>query len=222
MKKIFISVFFTSVFWVVIGLVVYKQFSQAAPESKPAVSLRTISEEERAFYKSKFVNIKAGGLRGSGCEYKPGYFLTALHVLIPSILDDDIISVNDKKATLVSKSKTREDYAILSTHADIDERLGTLPEHEFKEGEDVIIVGSPGDQVALVQPGKIINTLVMDETNVVKKSAKKVYTIYVESGISGGCVYPADSDIPVAVFTKKDGDSESRIGEISIASKAKE
>lgn len=220
--KVFISVLMTSIFWVIIGLVIYRQHYDEMQKVDSEVHLKEISQIDRDFYKSKAVNIRAGGSFGSGCEIKPGYYLTALHIIMGPIWDHETISVNDKKATLVESSKVIEDYALLTINAEVDPRLAKLPEYEFTEGEDVIIVGNPGNQDTLVQPGKIINTKVNDANGYPKKSSKKVFTVYVEHGISGGCVYPYGSKTPVAVFIKKDENRDQHLGEVSVVTKSVE
>lgn len=188
----------------------------------PKIALAHIPEHAIKMYKSKYVEVKAGRSQSSGCLLEPGVYLTAFHGVVYPWLDKEAIYVNGAPARLVWHSKTDQDYAILTTKEKFDDKRFTLPLYEFKIGDDIVIVGSPGTTTALVEPGKIINTDVKDAAGNLKIGAKQAFSIYIESGISGGCVYPLGSDYPVAVVTKKDGNPDKTIGEISLVSKVAE
>jgi hypothetical protein len=205
----------TSLFWIVIGLIINKFYYSPIIKSERELRLREIGEVDRQYYKSKFVSIRGGNSKGSGCEIRPGYFLTALHVIYDAIVADEVIAVNDKKASVVNNS-IPEDYAFLTTNAEVDPKLAKVPHYEFQEGEDIIVVGAPGTEPVMVQAAKIINTTVVDENFEVKKSFKKIYTVYIEHGISGGCVYPFGGTTPVAIITQKYEGTDYHIGVISV------
>ncbi|QQS23107.1 hypothetical protein IPM19_00875 [bacterium] len=188
----------------------------------PKIALADIPEQDIKQYKKKHVEVKAGKYQSSGCEIEPGVFLTAFHGVMGPWLDEEQIYVNETPAKLAWHSKTEQDYAILTTKEKFDAKKYVLDPYEFKIGDDIVIVGSPGSTRALVQPGKIINTDVKNEDGNYKMGAKKAFTIYIESGISGGCVYPLGSNNAVAVMTKKDNNPEKTIGEISLVSKISE
>lgn len=188
----------------------------------PKIALASIPEQDIKLYKKKYVEVKAGKYQSSGCEIEPGVFLTAFHGVVNPWLDKEQIYVNETPAKLAWHSKTDQDYVILTTKEKFDVKKYALTPYDFKIGDDIVIVGSPGSTTALVQPGKIINTDIKDENGNYKIGAKKAFTIYIEFGISGGCVYPLGSDKAVAVVTKKDNTPEKTIGEISLVSKISE
>lgn len=195
------------------------------PES--SISLIDIPADTQNMYKAKYVSISAGTAISSGCELDPGsqIFLTSLHGISNALLDGDDILVNGQKAYVIKKSRTNEsDYAFLTTNPKLIKSKVDLPEHTFQLNEDLIILGSPGNEKALVQPAKIINRSIDSEYNQTFVASKSVYTLYVLPGISGGCVFPVGSEKPVAVFTKKipDPDKESRFGGISFTNKTAE
>lgn len=182
--------------------------------------LAQLDPQVRQYYKSKIVTVTAGRYVGSGCEIEPEYFLTALHVIGNALLDDHPIAVGSKPAKLIFKGTTEEDYAILSTAAKPDLSKANLPYYDFQEGEDFVVTGNPGNQIARVQTGKIASTVVKNETGTaLKPNARLIFTDYVEAGISGGCVYPMGWLKPVGVAIKSEGDAEKRKGEISLARK---
>lgn len=187
----------------------------------PGMKLADISDEDRKFYKSLFVPIRAGRYAGSGCksgEDESEYY-SSLHVILAAHHDKKPIFVGKAMAKLVSSSLTDQDLGILSTNLAAKPRDIELPEYKFREGEDVIIVGSPGNNVAMVQPGKIMNVKVEDDQGNLDPWATKVFTVYVEGGISGGCIYPLGSSQPVALFRKDENRPHSQIGHITFASK---
>lgn len=202
---------------------IVKYYPELIFKSQPAkITLAKISESDIKMYKSKYVEIRAGKFIGSGCELEPGVALTAFHNVMLPWIDKEVIYVNNVPAKLIWHSKTEQDYALLATKDKVDPKKIVIPNYDFKIGDDFISVGSPGNLTALVEPGKIIDTNITDDQGQLKIGAKKIFSIYIESGISGGCVYPIGSDYPVAVVTKKDGNQEKNIGEISIVSKAEE
>lgn len=185
----------------------------------PKISLAKIPKHEIQMYKSKYAEIRAGKNMGSGCELEPGVILTAFHNVMLPWIDKEQIYVNNVPAILIWHGRTEQDYAILSTKGKIDPKKIVIPNYDFEIGDDIVVVGSPGNLNALVEPGKIIDTNVKDDSGQLKIGSKEIFSIYIESGISGGCVYPAGSDYPVAIVTKKDGNPEKNIGEISMVSK---
>ena len=189
---------------------------------KPDLHFRELTDEERALYKSLHVEVVSGNSAGSGCKLdKDGKeYLTALHVVMTGFVNDETIWADNHATKVVEKSKfgpTEKDYAILSTDLTATKPTTEIPYYRFREGEDVIVVGSSGNQKALVQPARIINVSVDSENGKPKPSAKNVYAIYLKEGLSGGCVYPIGWTTPVAVFAKRDQDLQR--GEVSLASR---
>lgn len=222
MKKSLLSITFTTVFWGIAVFVVLTFFPNWLPWSSPDMNFQEISEAESQEYKSKYVTVKAGALLGSGCKTNsPGVYLTALHVIAPAIINDERITVEDEEVFVIAKSKLGEkepDFALLSKDRKAEFKL---PEYQFKLWENIVIVGSPGDQVAMVQPARITNVVVNSENGELRTSAKDVYMIYAKEGISGGCVYPQGSQNPVAVYTSlyDHNSPQPRLGTITMASK---
>lgn len=169
----------------------------------------------------KYVTITASGSQGSGCLIKPGYYLTALHILGEHPEDLPVIAVNNVRARIVSDlSKNRDlDLVVLSTFAEIDKRETQLDSYnKFEDNQDIILVGSPGDLIGLVQPGKIVGDVFDTTIQKVKVDSKMISAQYIESGISGGCVYSSDGLELLGVVTKKYGTNGST-GEATFVSK---
>ena len=168
---------------------------------------------------AQYVSIDTDGYTGSGCQIKPGFYLTSLHVIANAILDESLISVNDQKAQVVWKSKTDEDYVILTTWAEFDKRkLDFPPFNNFADNINIILVGSPGDQQKLVQPGKILRSA-QDDNKKIKEYAKVISAQYVDYGLSGGCVYSEDGETLLGVLTSKYQSPGSTIGEVTIVNR---
>ncbi len=207
------------IFCVSVGFTIYKVQPQYFIKiSNPKPHLRKLTAEEISFYKSQYVTIKAGRNTGSGCIARPGIVVTAFHVVMPAFLEKRAIYVNDKPAKVLAYTSMETDMVFLTTNDSKDKKLAALPEYDFKIGEDFVTVGSPGEENSLVESGVIINDHITDE-NGMMTTTKKVSSIYIESGLSGGCVYPVGWDIPVAITTKKENDPNHKIGYISLASK---
>lgn len=204
---------------VMFSLLKYKPNWLYSPPVASGPQLQTISEETANFYKSKFVTVRSGKNSGSGCEIKPGVYLTALHVVNNTYWDKVPILVNGTQATILGHSNTENDFAILTTNKNEDKKSAIIPNYDFKIGDNLIIVGSPGNEKALVEPGLIINETVQNEDGSLKVFSKKISSLYIESGLSGGCVYVPGSSNPVGIVIKKENDVNHKIGEISLASK---
>lgn len=211
-----------------LGLATLYRFPQTiywltgTPKPKPDLSFRELTDEERKLYKELHVEINSGNQSGSGCKLDSNgkEYLTALHVVMTGFVNDETIWANNHATKIVEKSKygpTEKDYAILSSDLLATKPTAKIPYYRFREGEDVIVVGSSGGQKALVQPARIINVNVASEDGDPKPSAKDVYAIYLQAGLSGGCVYPIGWTTPVAVFAKRDPDLQK--GEVSLASR---
>ncbi len=181
-----------------------------------------ISKQISDKLKSQYVEVGTKDSSGSGCQIKPGFYITALHVVSSAILDEETISVNNQKAQVVWKSKTEEDYVILTTYAEFDKKRVELPNfNNFGDNTNIIIVGSPGDQQKLVQPGKIIRS-VLGEDNKSKQYAKIISAQYVDFGLSGGCVYSEDGENLLGILTNQYSNPGSTIGQITIVSRPNE
>lgn len=209
------------VFCLVLGLVFLKYNPQLFIQAPtiPSPPLVNITAEDDSFYKSKFVSVTAGKNSGSGCIIKPGVYLAAFHVVMYPWLNKQPIYVNGKKATVLGYSHTDNDIVFLTTNPKESKKSAALADYEFKVGEDIVIVGSPGDETSLVEAGKIINQTKNSDKDSLQVMTNQVASIYIESGLSGGCVYPYGSDTPVGIVTKKENDNSHKIGYISLASK---
>lgn len=215
MKKACYTLLAVSTF--AVGVVVGIRFNiqQTKVECKPWFP---ISQEAKRKVLYRYVTITSGKKVGSGCLIKPGYYLTALHVLGEGILNDSPIAVDDMKAQIVAHSSTDDDIAIVSTYAEIDKKDAELETYNaFEDNQDIIIVGNPGTIGPFVQPAKILRD-VYDEQRQKKPGAKMISAQYIEAGISGGCVYSADGNTLLGIVTKK-YDSSS-IGEITPVSRS--
>ena len=170
---------------------------------------------------AKHADIKVDGFAGSGCEIKPGYYLTSLHVIINPILDGTVISVNGQKAEVAWKSSTGEDYAILTTWAEYEKEKPEFPPYNnFGDNINIILVGSPGDQEKLVQPAKIIRSAV-DKNKKTKEYAKIISAQYIDFGLSGGCAYSEDGETLLGVLTNMYENPGSTVGEMTIVNRPK-
>ncbi len=188
----------------------------------PKIALAQISEKDVKQYKDMYVEVRAGKYSSSGCKLEDGVYLTSFHGVVMPWLDKEVIYVGNTPAKLAWHSKTEQDYVILTTKEKFDEKKYVLQPYEFNIGDDIVIVGSPGNTSALVQPGKIIDTDLKNDEGNFKIGAKKIFSIYIEYGISGGCVYPLGSFNAKAIVTKKENNAEKTIGEISLVSKIAE
>jgi hypothetical protein len=170
---------------------------------------------------SKHVTVRSGKSQGSGCLIKPGYYLTAQHILDSDSSNNPIIAVNEIRAKLISDPETNRklDLAVLSTFAEIDKKETELESYNnFADNQDIIIVGAPGEMRPFAQPAKIIGDVLEDDSYSIKVDSKMISSQYIESGISGGCVYSADGQTLLGVVTKKYGTTSS-IGEATFVSK---
>lgn len=225
MKKYLLTISLTTLFWGIVIYVAGTQFSNWLPWSTPDMNFQEITEAESKEYRSRYVTVKAGSLLGSGCKTEdPDVFLTALHVVAPAIVNSEKITVDDDEVFVIAKSKLGDkepDFALLSKNPKAKFKL---PEYQFKLWENLVIVGSPGDQTAMVQPARVTNLVVNSGRGELRTSAKDVYMIYAREGISGGCVYPQGSVNPVAVYTSlyDHNSPQPRWGTITMASKQAE
>lgn len=179
-----------------------------------------ISKDVQNKVMDKSVYIRSGKNAGSGCKIKPGYYLTALHVLVDSFLGDSPIAVDNMKATVVAHSDPDRDIAIVSTFAEFSKEDALLGEYnEFEDDQDIIIVGGSGPIDPFAQPGKILRDAINDDLAHTKKQGAKIISgQYIDHGISGGCVYSADGEKLLGIVTKKY--ESSSIGEVSQVSKS--
>ncbi len=215
MKKVCYILLIASTFTFGIFIGIGFDIQTSKTECKPWFPI-SMEAKRKVLY--RYVTIGSGNKVGSGCMIKPGYYLTALHVLSEGILNDSPISVDNKKAQLVAHSSTDEDIAIVSTYAQIDKKDAELEDYnDFEDNQDIIIVGSPGSVGPFVQPAKILRD-VYDEQRQKKPGAKMISAQYIEAGISGGCVYSADGNNLLGIVTKK-YDSSS-LGEITPVSRS--
>lgn len=165
---------------------------------------------------AKHADVTIKGFSGSGCEIKPGYYLTSLHVITNAILDGTVISVNGQKAEVAWKSSTDEDYAVLTTWAEYDKgKPEFTPSDNFGDNTNIILVGNPGDQEKLVQPAKIIRSAV-DNDKKTKDYAKIISAQYVDFGLSGGCAYSQDGETLLGVLTNMYQNPGSTVAEITV------
>mgnify|MGYP000383173583 CR=1 FL=1 len=206
-----------------VGVVAGMLYFELAPESfytiRPGMNLADISDSDREYYKSQYVTINAGSFRGSGCKYSDDKFLASLHVVWAADHDKVTIFANGTATKMVASSLSEQDFAVLSSNLKEEPSDMEFPIYNFREGEDVVAVGNSDTLPIMVQPAKIMNVAVRDLLGNYDPATKKVFTVYVGSGLSGGCIYPLGSRTPVALFRKKQPDEKSQVGFITQASR---
>lgn len=206
----------------VLGMVT-AHFFGLTPVQLPQLTVKPwfdIPPEVKTKTRNRSVTVTTGGSHCSGCLIRKGYILTALHCL-GNLESNPVIAVNGVRARLISDPITNQelDLAVLSTFAEVDKQHAELDNYNsFSDNQDIIIVGSPGDFQTLVQPGKILSDAVDETTKLVLTDKKIISAQYVDSGISGGCIYSRDGDTLLGIVTKK-YDASSSLGQATFVSK---
>lgn len=198
-----------------LGLLIWPQVHVA---SKPWFD---IPEPVKQKIRPSVAKVTAGRNNGSGCEVEPGsgIYLTSLHIIAAAILDDESISVNGKPAKVIERSKTKDDFAVVTTNQTVPKYFGFEPQEWLADGQNIIIAGNPANLENFIQPGKTMDAAKDENRNPIP-GAQNFSAQLTEVGISGGCVFLEDGTGPVGVITKKYNIEGSSMGIMTLVKKA--
>lgn len=189
------------------------------PSSKPWFD---ISPEVKKKISESIVRVTAGQNSGSGCEIEEDseIYLTSLHIIAASILDGDEIYVNNRPAKLITKSRTNDDFAVLTTLTNIPKDINFEPLDYLPSGQNIIIGGHPASLEYFIQPGKTMDAAKDSSKNSIP-GLQNFSAQLTEAGISGGCVYLEDGTGPVGVAIKRNNDGTYTTGIMTLVRKKK-
>lgn len=187
------------------------------PTSKPWFD---ISPDVKKKITESLVHINAGGSVGAGCEVEPKsqIYLTSLHVIATTVLDGDPIYVNNREAKLVVKSKSKDDFAVLTTLPVVPKDIKFESIDYLPFGENIIIAGHPASFENFIQPGKTLDAATDNMKNSIPGLQNFTAQI-AEIGISGGCVYLEDGTGPIGVAIKRQNDGTYSAGIMTLVRK---
>lgn len=179
-----------------------------------------ISAEVKKKINTSIVRVTAGQNAGSGCEIEADseIYLTSLHIIAAALLDEDEIYINNRSAKLITKSRTNDDFAVLTTLPSIPKNISFESLDYLPPGQNIIIAGHPASLEYFIQPGKTMDAAKDASKNSIP-GLQNFSAQLTEVGISGGCVYLEDGTGPVGVAIKRNNDGTYTTGIMTLVRK---